>query len=535
MLVSVTLVEGKDFLENSLVRLSLGGKTEQTSVFQEKDPKLNCSNVFEVQDANTENMHIALLEDGKDDEYASIDIPLSTAPESPQSFALKPSQDSITEPNIVAFFQIPYFPVDQSNPDDSSKVHYEHHVSVNVTNVQMLEQHTYSTGPDGTKETHDVSGTISHAEMTYDSSGDENGQKSSRGNINGFSANIQQSVTNETQKALTDAGILNNSEEQGDLIPASRTVIDEKSSTKETTETKDIPSLSDWSSDDENLGKSLSDWSTDDENAPSLSDNDENTETNNKDGSSTKTPTTTTEKTKTLRLLNDLNLHVKIISAEKLPPTDINGKTDAYCILTYNGQEKKTKVVKNSLDPEWNAQFSIKAQGAMESYLEIKVIDEDPVHNDPIGKVIVPIKSMEVGKVADEWFDLIPVLKLPEPIEIKSRIHIVYQLAEKDKDPFEEYKIESAVVNIEFLEGADEIQVGMNNNLSALKQGQKSQIDVVNVMDDNITIKLGDNSTQIQVASLGLCQIMDDFWEINGTKLHLKLEIREKSAQPFSE
>ena len=58
-------------------------------------------------------------------------------------------------------------------------------------------------------------------------------------------------------------------------------------------------------------------------------------------------------------------LAVKIIRAKELVKTDLIGKSDPYAVIRHGAQKFTTKVVKNSLEPEWNyeAQVTIPDQG----------------------------------------------------------------------------------------------------------------------------------------------------------------------------
>jgi len=54
------------------------------------------------------------------------------------------------------------------------------------------------------------------------------------------------------------------------------------------------------------------------------------------------------------------NLNVLILEARDLKPMDFNGKSDPYCVLTLNGQQKqKTTFKPDTLDPIWNEEFNL--------------------------------------------------------------------------------------------------------------------------------------------------------------------------------
>lgn len=54
------------------------------------------------------------------------------------------------------------------------------------------------------------------------------------------------------------------------------------------------------------------------------------------------------------------NLNVLVLEARDLKPMDFNGKSDPYCVLTINGQQRqKTTFKPNTLDPVWNEEFNL--------------------------------------------------------------------------------------------------------------------------------------------------------------------------------
>ena len=47
-------------------------------------------------------------------------------------------------------------------------------------------------------------------------------------------------------------------------------------------------------------------------------------------------------------------LHVDLIKAKDLIKTDMIGKSDPYAVLKYGDQKDKTKIAKNTQNPNWN-------------------------------------------------------------------------------------------------------------------------------------------------------------------------------------
>jgi Ca2+-dependent lipid-binding protein len=57
------------------------------------------------------------------------------------------------------------------------------------------------------------------------------------------------------------------------------------------------------------------------------------------------------------------------LQGRDLLPCDYNGKSDPFVILSFNNKkggvtQKKTKVIKKTLDPEWNEEFELYEKNA---------------------------------------------------------------------------------------------------------------------------------------------------------------------------
>lgn len=70
-------------------------------------------------------------------------------------------------------------------------------------------------------------------------------------------------------------------------------------------------------------------------------------------------------------------LVVEVISAKDLMPKDGHGSSNAYCVLDYDGQRKRTKVKSKDLDPTWNEKFEFAIHDpSAPGVLEINVQNE---------------------------------------------------------------------------------------------------------------------------------------------------------------
>ena len=101
-------------------------------------------------------------------------------------------------------------------------------------------------------------------------------------------------------------------------------------------------------------------------------------------------------------------LAVKIIRAKELVKTDLIGKSDPYAVIRHGAQKFTTKVVKNSLEPEWNyeAQVTIPDQG--DNAVTIELFDSDKVGKDQsLGSVTFNTSQVVREKVIEQgWYGL---------------------------------------------------------------------------------------------------------------------------------
>ncbi|XP_018519895.1 multiple C2 and transmembrane domain-containing protein 2 isoform X1 [Lates calcarifer] len=91
-------------------------------------------------------------------------------------------------------------------------------------------------------------------------------------------------------------------------------------------------------------------------------------------------------------------LQVKVIKANDLPPTDLNGKSNSFCVIELGNSKLQTHTVYKSVNPEWNkvVTFPIKD---IHDVVELTVLDEngDKTPNF-LGKVAIPLLSVQNGQ-----------------------------------------------------------------------------------------------------------------------------------------
>ena len=79
---------------------------------------------------------------------------------------------------------------------------------------------------------------------------------------------------------------------------------------------------------------------------------------------------------------NDGKARVHLIKAKDLMNTDKKGKSDPYAAIKYGSQKFKTPTVKNSLEPEWDAEVEFDFPEGDEKTIKIEVFDEDKFSPD---------------------------------------------------------------------------------------------------------------------------------------------------------
>jgi synaptotagmin-1 len=106
-------------------------------------------------------------------------------------------------------------------------------------------------------------------------------------------------------------------------------------------------------------------------------------------------------------------LAVSVIQAADLPGMDMSGTSDPY-VKVYLMPDKKpkfeTKVHRKTLNPIFNETFTFKVpyaeMGAKTLVFAVYDFDRFSKH-DQIGQVFVPLNSVDLGRIVEEWRDLI--------------------------------------------------------------------------------------------------------------------------------
>jgi len=109
-------------------------------------------------------------------------------------------------------------------------------------------------------------------------------------------------------------------------------------------------------------------------------------------------------------------LRVTVVEARNLARKDILNKSDPYCILSVHskhdlsffGDKQQTTVINNNQNPYWNQTFYLNVKNPQSEMLKVHCYDKDPIRDDEIGTVDIPLFDLVNGQPRDGWHQLYP-------------------------------------------------------------------------------------------------------------------------------
>ena len=107
-------------------------------------------------------------------------------------------------------------------------------------------------------------------------------------------------------------------------------------------------------------------------------------------------------------------LYLTIVRGQNLLASDLNGKSDPYCIVQCAGEKQRTPTIKKTLNPEWNYRMEFggkltSRQVGADDEVVVRLYDHDTFSkDDPLGEVHIPIWMIADVKEA-MWFPVEPV------------------------------------------------------------------------------------------------------------------------------
>merc|ERR1712013_592310 len=97
---------------------------------------------------------------------------------------------------------------------------------------------------------------------------------------------------------------------------------------------------------------------------------------------------------------------INVIKAKELIKTDMIGKSDSYAVISYGKQNEKTKVVKNTQEPQWNHEAEFEVPDGNSRTFNIEVFDSDKLGRDKsLGKLALDITDvLNMDGQEGRWF-----------------------------------------------------------------------------------------------------------------------------------
>lgn len=104
--------------------------------------------------------------------------------------------------------------------------------------------------------------------------------------------------------------------------------------------------------------------------------------------------------------ITEPTLEIHISQAFNLMASDKNGLSDPYVVVYFEDQEYRTETIMETLDPQWDENFTIKVKGSSH-VIWIGVYDADKyLKDDFLGMVCIPLYNLASGVKYTRWYPL---------------------------------------------------------------------------------------------------------------------------------
>jgi len=99
---------------------------------------------------------------------------------------------------------------------------------------------------------------------------------------------------------------------------------------------------------------------------------------------------------------------IKLKQAKDLKAADSNGKSDPYVQINHGGKKWKSKVIKKTLTPVWNENYSIEMKDIdQNTTILLELFDKDNIgKDDPLGQIAIPVCGVTSGVELTKWYKL---------------------------------------------------------------------------------------------------------------------------------
>ncbi|KAH0790455.1 C2 domain containing protein [Histomonas meleagridis] len=121
-----------------------------------------------------------------------------------------------------------------------------------------------------------------------------------------------------------------------------------------------------------------------------------------------------------------MELHLKVVEAANVPKMDIITQSDPYCVISLSTSNKKwkTSVKDNTNKPQWNEEFCLPVSPNLSDVLTITMFDKDLFKDDEIATLQIALRTLQVGKVTDLWYNPDPAPKVKGRCQIRLILHL---------------------------------------------------------------------------------------------------------------
>ncbi|XP_054150579.1 extended synaptotagmin-1, partial [Melozone crissalis] len=105
-------------------------------------------------------------------------------------------------------------------------------------------------------------------------------------------------------------------------------------------------------------------------------------------------------------------VRVSLVAARALRSKDrflgglVQGRSDPYALLRVGTQAATSRVIGDSLEPEWDEMYEFMVHEVPGQELEVELYDKDPDKDDLLGRMKLDLGEVLRARVMDEWFPL---------------------------------------------------------------------------------------------------------------------------------
>ncbi|KAM3609519.1 uncharacterized protein V6R79_016270 [Siganus canaliculatus] len=90
-------------------------------------------------------------------------------------------------------------------------------------------------------------------------------------------------------------------------------------------------------------------------------------------------------------------LQVKVIKGNDLPATDLNGKSNPFCVVELGNSKLQTHTIYKTANPEWSKAFTFPIKD-IHDVIEFTVLDENGDKANFLGKLAIPLLTIQNGQ-----------------------------------------------------------------------------------------------------------------------------------------